>query len=44
MSVFLQAAESVGRDLTREKLIVAIETMGTVKDRNFGGPDTEFIS
>ncbi|MEE8398233.1 MAG: ABC transporter substrate-binding protein [Desulfobacterales bacterium] len=42
LDFFQQAAEKVGRDLTREKLIDTIETMGTVKDRNFGGPDTVF--
>lgn len=42
LDFFQQVAERVGRDLTRENLIVAIETMGTVKDRNFGGPDTTF--
>jgi len=42
LDFFQQAAEKVGRDLTREKLITTMETMGSVPDRNFGGPDTTF--
>jgi ABC-type branched-subunit amino acid transport system substrate-binding protein len=39
---FQIAAEKVGKDLTREKLIDTMETMGPVPDRNFCGVVTEF--
>ncbi len=44
LDFFQQVAQRVGRDLTREKLITAIETMGALRDRNFGGPDTTFTT
>ncbi|MBW2202519.1 MAG: ABC transporter substrate-binding protein [Deltaproteobacteria bacterium] len=44
LDFFAKAAEKAGCDLTREKLIDAMESMGTVPDDNFGGPSTTFTS
>jgi len=44
LDFFAKAAEKAGCDLTREKLIDAMESMGTVPDENFGGPATTFTS
>jgi len=41
---FAQAAEKAGRDLTREKLIDALENFNKVQDPIFGGPNTTFTS
>jgi len=37
IDVFQQAAEKIGKNLTREKFIDTLETMGPIPDRNFGG-------
>jgi len=42
MDFFAMAARRAGRDLTRERLVDALESMGVVKDDIFGGPDTTF--
>ena len=44
LDFFAKAAEKAGCDLTREKLIDAMESMGTVPDDIFGGPATTFTS
>jgi ABC-type branched-subunit amino acid transport system substrate-binding protein len=42
LDFFAQAAEKCGKDLTREKLIDALETFNDVPDVNFGGPPLTF--
>lgn len=44
LDFFAKAAKKAGCDLTREKLIDAMESMGTVPDDIFGGPATTFTS
>ena len=41
---FSMAAQKVGRDLTREKFIDALETMGEVRDDIFGGAPITFTN
>ncbi|MBW1924166.1 MAG: ABC transporter substrate-binding protein [Deltaproteobacteria bacterium] len=42
LDFFIVAAKKVGKDLTREKLIDTMETMGTYYDRVFGGVPVTF--
>jgi len=44
LDFFAKAAKKAGCDLTREKLIDAMESMGAVPDDVFGGPSTKFTS
>ena len=44
LDFFAKAAKKAGCDLTREKLIDTMESMGTVPDDIFGGPATTFTS
>ncbi len=44
LDLFERVATAVGKDLTREKYIDMLETIGPIPDENFDGPTTNFTT